>query len=94
MFKRTRWFSVGVVVGVGGAAVAYVRARELARQHLPESTQDAAVRAARLADRGVREVTSRTSSVVGDWREGVAETRQVRRDAETFLRRQLERAGL
>ena len=94
MFKRTRWFTMGVVVGVGGAAVAYVRARDLARQHVPESAQDAAARAVRLADRGVREATTRTTEVVADLRDTAAETRQVRRDAEAFLRRQLERAGL
>ncbi len=94
MFKRTRWFTMGVVIGVGGAAVAYVRARDLARQHVPENAQDAAVRAVRLADRGVREATARTTEVVADWRDAAAETRQVRRDAEAFLRRQLERAGL
>ena len=94
MFKRTRWFTMGVVVGVGGAAVAYVRARDLARQHVPENAQDAAARAVRLADRGVREVATRTGGVVNEWRDTAVETRQVRREAEAFLRRQLERAGL
>lgn len=94
MFKRVTWFSVGVATGALGAAVAYVRARELARARVPESVQDAAGRVVRATDSGVRTVIERTSERVDDWRVTVDETRRTRREAEDLLLRQLERSGL
>jgi hypothetical protein len=94
MFKRVTWFTVGAVVGAGGTVVGYLRARDLARQHVPESVQDAAVRAATLADTGVRVVIDRTSGLLGDWRATADDTRRTRQQTEDLLRRQLERSGL
>lgn len=94
MFKRVTWFTIGVATGALGAGVAYVRAREVARQRIPDSVQDAAERVVRAADSGLRTVVDRGSERVADWRSGVDETRRVRREAEDLLLRQLERSGL
>ena len=94
MFKRATWFTVGVAAGAVGAAVAYVRAREVARERVPESVQDAAGRVVRAADSGLRMAVDRGSERVSDWRTTVDETRRTRREAEDLLRRQLERSGL
>ena len=94
MFKRVTWFSVGVATGALGAAVAYVRARDLARERVPDSVQDAAGRVVRATDTGVRTVVERASERVDDWRASVDETRRTRREAEELLLRQLERSGL
>lgn len=94
MFKRATWFTVGVATGAVGAAVAYVRARDLARERVPDSVQDAAGRVVRVTDQGVRTVIGRTSERVEDWRTSLDETRRTRREAEDLLLRQLERSGL
>jgi hypothetical protein len=94
VLTRTRWFAVGVTVGAAGTVVGYLRAREVARRHLPESVQDAANRAAVRAEDEVRFLAERAGDAVDDWRRTTAETRQTRRDAEDLLRRQLERSGL
>ncbi len=94
MFKRVTWFSLGAAVGAGGTVVGYLRARELARRHLPESVQDAASRAAVRAEDEVRDLAGRAADAVDDWRDTAADTRRSRRVAEEALRRQLERAGL
>ena len=94
MFNRARWFAVGVTVGAAGTVVGYLRARELARRHLPESVQDAAGRVAVRAEDEVRVLAERAGDVVDDWRVTAAETRRTRREAEALLRRQLERSGL
>lgn len=94
MFTRVTWFTVGAVVGAGSTVVGYLRARDLARQHVPDSVHDAAIRAATLADTGVRVAIDRTSGLVDDWRSTAEETRRSRRDTEDLLRRQLERSGL
>ena len=54
MLKRVTWFTVGTVVGATGTVVGYLRARELARRHVPENVRDAATRAVGIADSGVR----------------------------------------
>jgi hypothetical protein len=94
MFKRATWFTVGVTVGATGTVVGYLRARELARRHLPESVQDAAGRAALRAEDEVRDLAERAGDAVDEWRRTAADTRQTRRQAEELLRRQLERSGL
>ena len=94
MFKRVTWFTVGTAVGVTGTVVGYLRARELARRHLPENVTDAAVRVAELADSGARLAIDRSVDLVGDLRANAEATRQTRKQAEEILRRQLERAGL
>jgi hypothetical protein len=94
VFKRATWFTVGVTVGAAGTVVGYLRARGIARRHLPESVQDAANRAAVRAEDEVRLLAERAGGAVDDWRQTAAETKQTRRDAEELLRRQLERAGL
>jgi len=94
MFKRVTWFTIGAATGAVGAAVAYVRARELARERVPASVHDAAGRVVRAADTGVRVAIDRGGDVIGEWRATADDTRQARRDAEALLRRQLERAGL
>lgn len=94
MFRRTRWFVVGAAVGASGTVVGYLRARQLARRHVPDSVQDAAARVVRRTDIEVREIADRASLTIDEWRGTVAETRRTRREAETLLRRQLERAGL
>ena len=94
MFKRLTWFTVGTVVGAGGTVVGYLKARDAARQHLPDSVQDATAKAVRTADTGMRIVARRTSDVVGEWRDTAGEARRTRRQAEQMLRRQLERSGL
>ena len=94
MFKRATWFTVGVATGALGAAVAYVRAREVARERVPDSVQDAAGRVVRATDSGVRAAIGRTTDQLDDWRSTLDETRRTRREAEDLLRRQLERSGL
>jgi hypothetical protein len=94
MFKRVTWFTVGTAVGVTGTVVGYLRARDLARRHLPENVTDAAVRAAELADAGVRVAMDRGADFVGDLRASAETTRQTRKQAEELLRQQLDRAGL
>lgn len=94
MFRRTRWFAAGAAIGVSGTVVGYLRARQLARRHVPDSVQDAAARVIRRTDSEVREIADRASLTIDDWRTTVADTRRTRREAETLLRRQLERAGL
>jgi hypothetical protein len=94
VFKRVRWFGVGVVVGAGGTAVGYVRARQLARRHLPESVQDAASRAARRAEEEAALLAERAAGALDDWRSTAERTRHDRARTEALLREQLERAGL
>ena len=94
MFKRATWFTVGVTVGVTGTVVGYLRAREVARRHLPDSARDAAGRVAVRAEDEVRLLAERAGDAVDDWRQTAAETRRTRHEAEDLLRRQLERAGL
>ncbi len=94
MFKRITWFTVGTAVGVTGTVVGYLRARDLARRHLPENVTDAAVRAAELADSGVRVAIDRGIVLVGGVRANAETTKQTRKQAESVLRQQLERAGL
>lgn len=94
MFKRATWFAAGVTVGAAGTVVGYLRAREIARRHLPESVQDAAGRAAVRAEDEVRVLAERAGDAVDDWRRTAADTRRTRREAEDLLRRQLDRAGL
>ena len=94
MFKRVTWFSIGVAAGALGAAVTYVRGRELARERMPESVQDAAGRVVRATDSGLRAAVGRTSAQIGEWRSAVDETRRTRREAEDLLQRQLDRSGL
>jgi hypothetical protein len=55
---------------------------------------DAAVRAAELADSGVRVAVDRGISLVGEIRTNAEATKQTRKQAEALLRKQLERAGL
>jgi hypothetical protein len=92
--KRLTWFTVGVGVGATGTVVGYLRARELARRHLPESVQEAATRAAGRAEREAWALADRAGDALDDWRHTAADTRRTRRDAEVLLRRQLEQAGL
>lgn len=98
MFKRITWFTVGVTTGAAagalGAAVVYVRARDIARERVPDSVQDAAGRVVRATDAGVRTAIVRTADRVGEWRTTADETRRTRREAEDMLLRQLERSGL
>jgi len=94
VFKRARWFTIGVGVGATGTVVGYLRAREIARRHLPESVSDAAGRVAVRAEDEVRLLAERAGGAVDDWRQTAVETRRTRREAEELLRRELERAGL
>jgi hypothetical protein len=94
MFKRTRWFAVGAAIGASGTVVGYLRARQVARRHMPESVQDAAARAVQRTDVEVRELADRVSTTIDEWRVTAADTKRTRREAEQLLRRQLERAGL
>ena len=94
MFKRATWFTVGTAVGVIGTVVGYLRARDLARRHLPANVSDAAVRAAELADSGVRVAVDRGIVLVDGLRANAQDTKQTRKQAETLRRKQLERAGL
>ena len=94
MFKRATWFTVGAAVGVTGTVVGYLRARDLARRHLPENATDAAVRAAELADSGVRVAVDRGIVLVDGLRANAQAATQTRKQAESVLRQQLERAGL
>lgn len=94
MFKRVTWFTVGTVVGATGTVVGYLRARDIARRHVPENVHDAATRAVEIADSGVRVAIDRGAGLVGEWRATADDTRRTRKQAEELLRRQLERAGL
>jgi len=94
MFRRATWFTIGAVTGVVGAAVTYVRAREVVRARVPESVQDAAGRVVRAADSGAREAVVRTTDRLEQWRRTADDVRRTRRDAEDLLRRELDRSGL
>ncbi|MFM8863249.1 MAG: hypothetical protein ACKOIA_12490 [Acidimicrobiia bacterium] len=94
MLKRATWFTIGAVTGVVGAAVAYVRARELVRERVPESVQDAAGRVVRAADTGARVAVERTSDRIEQWRRTTDDVRRTRQEAESLLRHELERSGL
>ena len=94
MFKRATWFTVGTAVGVIGTVVGYLRARDLARRHLPANVSDAAVRAAELADSGVRVAVDRGIVLVDGLRANAQAATKTRKQAESVLRQQLERAGL
>jgi len=94
VFKRATWFTVGFAVGAGGTVAGYVRARQLARRHVPESVQDAAGRVARRAEDEVVDLAERASDAIDGWRSTAAETRRDRAEAEAVLRRELDWAGL
>ncbi|MEX1216995.1 MAG: hypothetical protein WEA11_00585 [Acidimicrobiales bacterium] len=94
MLKRVTWFTVGTAAGVVGTVVAYLRARDLARRHLPENVADAAVRVAELADSGVRVAVDRGTDLLCEVRSSMTAKKQTRKQAEVVLRQQLERAGL
>lgn len=94
MFKRLTWFTVGTAVGITGTVVGYLRARDLARRHLPDNVSDAAAKAAELADAGVRVAIDRSMAVAGELRSSAESTRRTRRQAEDLLWRELDRAGL
>jgi hypothetical protein len=101
MFKRVTWFTVGAAVGAGGTVVAYLRAREAARRHIPPTVADAAARATELAgaEARVRAAQARVMAAearvrVDQWREAAADGQAVRQEAEARLRAELDRAGL
>jgi hypothetical protein len=94
VFKRATWFTVGVAVGAGGTAVGYLRARQLARRHLPASVQDAAVRVGNRAADEAELLAGRAVDTVGEWRAATADAGEARRHAERALREDLRRAGL
>jgi hypothetical protein len=94
MFKRITWFTVGAVVGAGGTVVGYLKARDAARELLPDSVQDATARIARTADSGARVVARLTSDAIGEWRDTAGDAKRTRRQTEQILRGQLERSGL
>jgi len=94
MVKRAVWFTIGAVVGTLGAAVAYVRARDVVRRRVPDSVQDAAGRVVRVADTGARVAVERTTDRLDQWRRSTDDVRRTRREAEDLLRRELERSGL
>lgn len=76
MFKRTFWFSSGVVIGAGGTVWATVRLRRAAASVTPGGLADQALTRAR-----------RTGA---DVRDAVAEGRLTMRETEAQLRRELE----
>jgi hypothetical protein len=101
VFKRLTWFTVGAAVGAGGTVVGYLRARELARQHIPADVHDAAGRVADLAVTEGRELAGQARDLaeeararVDHWRQAADDGRQVRQQAEAALRAELGRAGL
>ena len=94
MFTRVRWFTVGVGLGAAGTVVGDLRARELARCHLPTSVQDATVRAAARAEEEAWLLADRTGVKVTDRRENAADARIARREAQEQLHDELDRAGL
>jgi len=94
MFKRITWFTAGVAVGAGGTAAGYLRARQLARRHLPTSVQEAAVRVGTRAADEAELLAARAADSVGELRGAAADAGQARRQAERALRDELRRAGL
>jgi hypothetical protein len=94
MLKRVTWFTVGTVVGATGTVVGYLRARELARRHVPENVRDVATRAVGIADSGVRVAIDRGFVLVDGLRTNVETSKQTRKQTEQLLREQLERVGL
>jgi hypothetical protein len=94
VFKRATWFTAGVAVGAGGAAVGYIRVRQLARRHLPASVQDAAVRVGNRAADEAEVLAGRAVDTVDEWRAAAADAGEARRHAERLLRDDLRRAGL
>ncbi|MCU0309584.1 MAG: hypothetical protein MUE36_01405 [Acidimicrobiales bacterium] len=94
MFKRVTWFTIGAAVGAGGTVVGYLRARELARRHVPVSVHDAASRAAEAAATEAGALAGRAAETVDEWRARAATAGDDRRRAERILRAELDRAGL
>ncbi len=94
MFKRVTWFTIGTAVGVAGTVVGYLRARDIARRHVPDTVSEAAQRAAQLADSGVRVAVDRSRARAEEIRANLETTQRTRRRAEDLLERELDRAGL
>ncbi len=88
MFKRARWFTVGVVAGAGTTMYGYVRWRESTSRLAPDRVSETVVGAARVAGRRAR-VTG--ESVAGAVREAVAEGREAMAEAEDRIRSELDR---
>jgi hypothetical protein len=86
MFKRTRWFSVGLVVGAGSAAYGFVRLRESTSRLAPDRLAETMVGTARTVGRGVRRRGGQLSGSVGaSWRDAVAEGRLAMAEAEAEI---------
>ena len=92
MFKRTRWFTVGVVTGVGTAAYGFVRLRESQSRLAPDRVAETVVGAARTVGNGARRAGGAAAgSVRTSLREAVAEGREAMADAEQRITADLDR---
>ncbi len=92
MFKRTRWFTVGVVTGVGTAAYGFVRLRESQSRLAPDRVAETVVGAARTVGHGARRAGGAAAgSVRTSLREAVAEGREAMADAELRIAADLDR---
>jgi len=76
MFKRTFWFGVGSVVGLGSSVYVQRRVKQVA---------------AKVPDRVQRQVTRTAKRVGGDLRGAVTEGRQAMADREEELQAQVDR---
>jgi hypothetical protein len=88
MFKRVRWFGVGVVAGAGTTMYGYVRWRESRGRLTPDKVSESVVGAARVVGRRAR---TGSQAAVGAMREAVAEGREAMVEAEERIIADLER---
>jgi hypothetical protein len=92
MFKRVRWFGVGVVAGAGTAAYGFVRLRESRSRLAPDRVAETVVGAARTVGRSVGHGARKAGGAAAvSWREAVAEGRTAMADAEERITADLDR---
>jgi hypothetical protein len=92
MFKRARWFSVGVVVGAGSAMYGFVRLRETSGRLAPDRVAETMVGTARTVGRGARRTGGQLAGTVGlAWRDAVAESRDAIAEGEAQILADLDR---
>ncbi len=90
MFKRVRWFTVGVVAGAGTTMYSYVRWRESRSRLAPDRLSETVVGAARVVGRQARVTGGSMSSAL---HEALAEGRDAMAEAEARIAAELDRPG-
>ena len=92
MLKRVRWFSMGMVAGVGATAYGFVRLRETTSRLAPDRVAETMVGTARTVGRGAWRTGGQLAGTVGEaWRDAVAEGRDAMAEAEAEILADLDR---